>query len=145
MVDRRRLRAATAGLATLFVVAACSRAWAQGGVAGPDQWSDGAVALKLLRALASLAVVIALILLSYYALKRFSWPPVSGLSEGPMRLVQVLSVEPGRRLCLVQVANRAFLLAWTSETATVVAEIDPAEIDCMQPPSPEDGGDARDV
>lgn len=112
----------------LLALAPIGSAWAQEAVSGPDQWSAGSVALKLLQALASLAIVIALILLSYYALRRFSWPPPSGPSQGPMRVIQVLNVEPGRRLYLVEVGPKAYLLAWTAESATFIAEVDPADV-----------------
>jgi len=144
MADRRSLWSIIA-CATVLVAFGQGAAWAQPGPTGADQWSAGSVALKLLQALASLAIVIALILLSYYALRRFSWPAPSGPVEGPMRVIQVLTVEPGRRLYLVQVGSRAYLLAWTAEAATFVAEVDPADIAVPEMDPDAFRGDAHDA
>lgn len=143
MADRRLLWSIIA-CATVLVAFGQGTACAQPGPTGADQWSAGSVALKLIQALASLAIVIALILLSYYALRRFSWPAPSGPVDGPMRVIQVLTVEPGRRLYLVRVGSRAYLLAWTAEAATFVAEVDPADIAVPEMDPDAFRGDAHD-
>ncbi|HCU36806.1 MAG TPA: hypothetical protein DGT21_15555 [Armatimonadetes bacterium] len=143
MGDRRPVCSIIMCVAILVALGQSGAAWAQPGAAGPDQWSPGSVALKLLQAFASLAIVIALILLSYYALRRFSWPASSGPVEGPMHVIQALTVEPGRRLYLVKVGSKAYLLAWSAEAATFVAEVDPADIAASQAEAPV--GDAHDA
>ncbi len=144
MADRRPLWSIIL-CAMVLMALGQGAAWAQTGPSGADQWSAGSVALKLLQALASLAIVIALILLSYYALRRFSWPAPSGPVEGPMRVIQVLTVEPGRRLYLVEVGSKAYLLAWTAEAATFVAEVDPGDIAGPQVDADASRGDTHDA
>jgi|GEM_PF-7051017 len=86
-------------------------------------------AYYLLKALASLVIVIALILLTYYALKKLSWPAPRALSEGPLELLQVLPVEPGRRLYLIGLKGRVYLIAWSQESVALLGEMERSESD----------------
>ncbi len=87
----------------------------------------------LLRALASLLIVIVLILLTYYALKKLSWPAPGALTEGPLELLQVLPVGPGRRIYLIGLKGRAYVIAWSQESVALIGELERSEVDEQLP------------
>lgn len=76
--------------------------------------------LSTLGALAALAVVLGLILLSAKLLR------VSGLapkSNGRLQLQASLALDPRRRLCLIRADNREFLLLLGGQTDLVLGEL----------------------
>lgn len=83
----------------------------------------------LLRALLSLLVVIALILLSYYALQKLRLPQAGAHTEGPLELLQVVPVSAGRVIYLVALGTRAYIIAWSQEGCTLIGDVDRAEIE----------------
>ena len=83
----------------------------------------------LLRAVASLIIVIALILLTYYALKKLSWPQPRALTGGPVELLQVLPVEAGRRIYLIGIKERVWIIAWSQDAVALIGEMERAEVD----------------
>lgn len=86
----------------------------------------------LLHALAYLLVVIGLIVLTWYVLRRVSSGVLSPSEEGPLEVIQTVSVGQGRMLCLAEVAGRVYLVAWTDGSAEVIGEFESSEID--EPP-----------
>ena len=90
-------------------------------------------AYYLLKALLSLLIVIVLILLTYYALKKLSWPAPGALTEGPLELLQVLPVEPGRRIYLIGLKGRAYVIAWSQESVALIGELERSEVDEQLP------------
>jgi len=83
----------------------------------------------LLKALLSLLIVVALIMLTYYALKKVSWPQAGVLKDGPLELLQVLPVDVGRRIYLVGLKDRAYIIAWSQDSVALVGELARSEIE----------------
>ncbi len=92
----------------------------------------------LLKAVASLLIVIVLILLTYYALRKLSWPQPRALTSGPVELIQVLPVEPGRRIYLIGIKDRAYIVAWSQDAVALIGEVERAEVDGTLTDSPGD-------
>jgi len=113
------------GLAVGLAVLSAAPGWCQQTTPLPPQ-STG---YYLLKAVASLLVVIALILLTYYALKKLSWPQPRVLTSGPMEVLQVLPVEPGRRIYLIGIKDRAYIVAWSQEAVALIGEMERSEVD----------------
>ena len=82
----------------------------------------------LLNALIYLAVVIGLILLTWYVLRRVSSGMLSASEDGPLSIIQTVSVGQGRMLSLAEVAGRVYLIAWTEGSAQVIGEFEGAQI-----------------
>jgi flagellar biogenesis protein FliO len=83
----------------------------------------------LLKAIGSLLIVVALILLTYYALRKLSWPQPGTLTSGPVELLQVLPVEPGRRIYVIGIRDRAYIVAWSQDAVALIGEVERAEVD----------------
>ena len=128
MISGRTQLAILRGWIVGLASAMAAGAQAQVGEPASTISAPGSEVYYLLRALGSLAIVIGLILLTYYVLRRYSWGRPALSEPGPMRIIQTLSVEPGRRLHLLQVGSRAFVVAWTAESATLIGELDLADL-----------------
>ncbi|MFP3902687.1 MAG: flagellar biosynthetic protein FliO [Armatimonadota bacterium] len=126
-----------AASAALPVVAWCQDA---SNVVTGDPW------YHFLQALLYLLVVIGLILLTWYVLKRVSLPGRSAPEEGPVDVIQTVSLGQGRTLYLVMVGQRIFLVAWSQETPTLIGEIERSAVEIpagddrtSPPPQPGEG------
>ncbi len=106
-------------------VAIPAAAWCEDGsnILTGDPW------YHLLQALLYLIVVIGLILLTWYVLKRVTLPGRSGPEEGPVKVIQTVSLGQGRTLYLIMVGERVFLVAWSQETPTLIGEIERSAVD----------------
>jgi len=90
--------------------------------------ADHGATYYLLRALLSLAVVIALIYLVYFLLRRWQGQ-ARGLSvEGPARLVQSLPLAGGNALHLVRIGRKLLAIAAGPQGVSKVGDFDWQEV-----------------
>ncbi|MFO7948566.1 MAG: flagellar biosynthetic protein FliO [Armatimonadota bacterium] len=113
------------GIAVAVTAALPAAAWCQddSAILTGDPW------YHLLQALLYLLVVIGLIVLTWYVLKRVSLPGQNTLEEGPVEVLQAKSLGQGRTLYLITAGKRVFLVAWSQETATLIGEIERAALE----------------
>ena len=83
----------------------------------------------LIRAIASLIVVIALILLTYYVLQRLRLPSTVAHGDGPLELLQVLPLSAGRFVYLVALGSHVYIIAWSQEGCTLIGRVRRTEMD----------------
>lgn len=112
---KRRARASVAA-----VLLAAGPALAQTAGASPGGRS---AALLLGQALLSLAVVIAVIYLAYFALRRLSGGPLVAGEDGPLRVVQARHLGGDRWLYLVRVGTRHLLIGGAAGHLTAIADL----------------------
>ena len=62
-------------------------------------------------------------------LKRVSLPGRSSAEEGPVDVIQTVSLGQGRTLYLIMVGERVFLVAWSQETPTLIGEIERSAVE----------------
>ncbi|MEA3402466.1 MAG: flagellar biosynthetic protein FliO [Armatimonadota bacterium] len=124
-----RLGAALAGLTMLPAVALAQD---DAGVAGRSPWA------LLGQALLSLAVVVAVIYLVYFGLRRLSDRGLGMEAEGPMRVVQARHLGGDRWLYLVEIDGRRLVIGATSAQLSRIAELGPmpGEGDGRREPTP---------
>ncbi len=116
-----RIVASTIGL-IIISVASCMAAGCEG-----QELSAHGPGYYLLRALGSLVVVIGLIVTTYLLLRRFSGhevPRVGSATCGPVEVLQILPVDAGRRVYLLAVADKAYIVAWSGDTATLLGTME---------------------
>lgn len=105
---------------TLALLAAGPAAWAQGdALTGRSPWA------LLAQALLSLAVVVGVIYLVYFGLRRFSARQLDAGADGPMRLVQARHLGGDRWLYLVEVEGRRIVIGGTDAQITPITELQP--------------------
>lgn len=109
---RRLALAATVGLV-------CTVAHAQQRTPPPG----GSALLLLLQALLSLAVVIGVIYLVYYALRRLHDRQLGTDSEGPLRVLQARHLGGDRWLYLVQIGRRTLVVGGAPGQVTSIADL----------------------
>ncbi len=109
---RRLASACVAGLA-------CTAAYAQQRTTP----AGGSAILLLLQALLSLAVVIGVIYLVYYALRRLHDRQLGTDSEGPLRVLQARHLGGDRWLYLVQVGRRTLVVGGAPGQVTPIADL----------------------
>lgn len=80
-------------------------------------------ALLLGQALLSLAVVIAVIYLAYFALRRLSGAPFAAGEDGPLRVLQARHLGGDRWLYLVRVGARYLLIGGAAGHLTAIADL----------------------
>lgn len=118
------------GLALL--AGAHANAWAEGPeVAGR---SPGAL---LAQALLSLAVVVGVIYLVYFGLRRLSERGLGAQEDGPMHIVQARHLGGDRWIYLVEVEGRRIVIGGTDGQVTPIVELEPSD-------APGTGGERRD-
>ncbi len=98
---------------------ACAGAQAQD-LAAPDGRSAGVL---LLQALLSLAVVVGVIYLAYFGLRRLSDRRLGADAEGPLRVVQAQHLGGDRWLYVVRVGRRTLVVGGASGQVTPVADL----------------------
>ena len=91
----------------------------------PAAGADFNTAYYLLQALLSLLVVVGLIYLAYYLLRRMQGAGLNLRQEGPARLVQSVPLAAGNVLHVVQIENKTVLLTAGPGGVTVVDEMTP--------------------
>lgn len=77
----------------------------------------------LLQALLSLAVVVGVIYLAYYGLRRLSDRQLGADAEGPLRVVQAKHLGGDRWLYVVRVGRRTLVVGGASGQITPVADL----------------------
>ncbi len=110
------MRACAAGLT---VLASCPGAWAQeasGGIAANPLY-------LLVQALVSLAVVIGVIYLAWFALRRLSQRQAGMAEDGPMHVIQTRHLGGDRWLYLVRVGKRTLVIGGGPEGVRPVADL----------------------
>lgn len=109
------------GLATLVMASlGAGRALAQSADAPPGGRS---ALLLLLQALLSLAVVIAVIYLAYYALRRLAGGRLVADEEGPLRVLQARHLGGDRWLYLVRVGSRHLVIGGAPGQLSAIADL----------------------
>jgi flagellar biogenesis protein FliO len=108
----------------IALVAPITPAWCE----NAEQLSIHGPVYYLLRAIGSLMVVVALILLTYYALQKLRLPSSAAHVEGPMKLLQVLPLSAGRFVYLVALGSRVYVIAWSQEGCTLIGQVDRTEM-----------------
>ncbi|MFP4248422.1 MAG: FliO/MopB family protein [Armatimonadota bacterium] len=106
-------------LAALFAAATCCgpAAWAQGAeMTGRSQW------WLLGQALLSLAVVVGIIYLVYFGIRRLGDGQLDAGAEGPMRVIQARHLGGDRWLYLIEVEDRRIVVGGTSGQVARIAE-----------------------
>lgn len=127
MTHRPRVAAIAAWLALCQPVA-----WAQtGSLSTRSPWA------LLGQALLSLAVVVGLIYLVFFGIRRISDRQLDASTEGPMRVIQARHLGGNRWLYLVEVEGRRIIVGGADGQITPIAELDTSERNLM-------GGRRRD-
>jgi len=111
-------RRALAGLATVWLAVGPALAQPSGQPPG-----GRSAVLLLLQALLSLAVVIAVIYLAYYALRRLSDGRLVAGEDGPLRVVQARHLGGDRWLYLVRVGTRHLVVGGATGHLTAIADL----------------------
>jgi hypothetical protein len=107
-----------------------ARGWLMGWAISSPAWAQGGSAplpsptYYLLQALLSLACVVGLIYLAYWALKRMQSPHARSTPRGPARLVQSLPLSGGQVLHLVGLGERLHMIVTGPQGATLVGDVD---------------------
>lgn len=117
----RALRHAAAGLA-LFAYCHAPVLAQQGSLTGRSPWE------LLGQALLSLAVVVGVIYLVYFGMRRLGARHLDAGAEGPMRVVQARHLGGDRWLYLVEVEGRRIVVGGTDGALNTLAELGPAEV-----------------
>jgi len=111
-----------AATAAAWLVCSQPMAWAQADSLPPrDPWA------LLAQALLSLAVVVGLIYLVYFGIRRISARQLDADSDGPMRVVQARHLGGDRWLYLVEVDGRRFVVGGADGQIARIAELEPGE------------------
>lgn len=98
---------------------ACAAAHAQE-LGAPGGRSAG---MLLLQALLSLAIVVGVIYLAYYGLRRLSDRQLGADAEGPLRVVQAKHLGADRWLYVVQIGRRTLVVGGAPGQVTPVADL----------------------
>ncbi len=111
-------------LRSAATVAACVAlspvaAWAQTGDLPPRSPS-----VLLAQALLSLAVVVGLIYLVYFGIRRIGDRQPDGATEGPMKVIQTRHLGGDRWLYLIEVEGRRIIVGGADGQITPVAELE---------------------
>ena len=109
--------------ALLMGMVGCTAAWAQ--APSPDPHGP---AYYLLRALLSLGLVIVLIYVVYFVLRRWQLPGRTLSGEGPASVVQSLPLAGGNGLHLVRIGERLFAITAGPQGTRRVGEMDWQEV-----------------
>lgn len=120
---RAPLMGLNAGLAaTLWAGLAC----AQETAAAPPL-PDGDLTAAIVKMLAALALVLAVLVGLYWLLRRFLPGQAPGASGGALRLIGRLPLGPKKGLALVEVAGRVLVLGLAEQSVNLIATIDDPE------------------
>ncbi|MFH1035766.1 MAG: flagellar biosynthetic protein FliO [Pseudomonadota bacterium] len=123
----RRLMVLAASLAG---VAWAGLAWAGEAVATvppPPTLAEGNLTGAIVKMLAALALVLAVLVGLYWLIRRFLPNQAPGLGGGAMRVIGRLPLGPKRGLALVEVADRVLLLGLGEQNISLLTTIDDQE------------------
>jgi flagellar biogenesis protein FliO len=99
-------------------------AWAQSDVQQGDPW---ALAALLGQALLSLAVIVGLIYLVYFGIRRIGARELDASAEGPMRIVQARHLGGDRWLYLVEIDGRRLVVGGADGQVAPIADLGPRD------------------
>ena len=105
--------------AVALAISACAAAYAQEAAGA----SGASPAYLLFQALISLAVVIGIIYLAWFGLRRLSHKQLGLSEDGPLRVVQARHLGGDRWLYLVRVGNRTLLVGGGADGVRPVADL----------------------
>lgn len=116
------MRRAWRALALLPALVCCAAAWSQEatGLTTRSPWS------LLGQALLSLLIVVGVICLVYFGLRRLTDRQVGAGVEGPLRVLQACHLGGDRWLYLIEVEERRLVVGGTGSGLALLAELQPS-------------------
>lgn len=116
---------AALSLAASWPVLLAGQVWAAGPPAEGGDLSGGGMGEASVKMFGTLLLVVGLIVLIFYLMKRFRLTPFPGGRETRMRLHGTLPLGPRRQIALVEVCGQWLVLGVGTETISLLSRVDP--------------------